>query len=154
MKILNKTYIFFKIIKVSLKNTDIKFAEKERGGFTMVEAISAINSASQVSAPVTSTDKIESKELQETAKSQQSDKVNKTEDENNGKIPLDRLKIRGLVIQYIENLKKTHDYPIVQERLDRWLFLFDVDKFMKKYPNIYSEYDLNTIMYNETINLL
>ena len=120
----------------------------------MVEAISAINSATNVSSVVTSTDNIESTEIQEEVKTKQTDKTKKIEEDNNGNIPMDRLKVRELVTQYIKNLEKTNDYPIVQERLDIWLYLFDVDKFMKKYPNICTEHDLKTIMYNETINLL
>ena len=54
----------------------------------------------------------------------------------------------------IEKLKEDNDYPVVQDKLDKWLLTYDIDKFLKTYPDIYSEMDLRTIMYNETISYL
>ena len=58
--------------------------------------------------------------------------------------------VKSMVSSYINNLKKEHsERPKVVEKLDKYLEKFDVQKFMKKNPNMTSP-DFYMIMYNET----
>ncbi|MGN1125698.1 MAG: hypothetical protein ACI4SM_05875 [Candidatus Gastranaerophilaceae bacterium] len=121
----------------------------------MVESVSGINSTTQIAAAASATEKVDTKAKQEeTQKAKQEEKTDKVDKDTQTQVPMDRLRVRELVLQYIENLKKANDYPIVLQRLDMWVATFDVDNFIKKYPNLYTEQDLRSVMYNETNNLL
>lgn len=122
----------------------------------MVESVSSINGAQKSTAAeevkaVKETDKVEKKDetkAKETEKSTDELAVKRSAN------AFDRVTIQNKVKEYVENLKKTHDYPEVIRRLDEYLDLFKVDDFMKKYPNITTDSDFRTIMYNETIKYL
>lgn len=58
--------------------------------------------------------------------------------------------IKYLVNNYISNLKSEHsENEKICQKLDKYLSKFDVQKFMKRNPNITSS-DFYMIMYNET----
>ena len=77
----------------------------------------------------------------------------------------DEVKIGGLPLltedevlamtrSYINNLKSEHeDNPKIVEKLDKYLEKFDVQKFMRKNPNMTSP-DFYMVMYNETEGLV
>lgn len=55
---------------------------------------------------------------------------------------------------YINNLKSEHeDSPKIVQKLDRYLEKFDVQKFMKRNPNITSP-EFYMVMFNETDGLI
>ena len=55
---------------------------------------------------------------------------------------------------YINNLKSEHESnPKIVAKLDKYLEKFDVEKFMKKNPNMTSP-DFYMVMYNETEGLV
>lgn len=55
---------------------------------------------------------------------------------------------------YINNLKSEHeDSPKIVQKLDRYLEKFDVQKFMKRNPNITSP-EFHMVMFNETDGLI
>lgn len=123
----------------------------------MVDSVKAVSS-------VTNTKDVKevilAKEIEETDK-QEATKAKKTKEKEKtdnvtvkSSYAYDRITIQNKVKEYIENLKKTHDYPYVQSELTKYLDLFKVDDFMKKYPNITTESEFRTIMYNETIKYL
>lgn len=126
----------------------------------MVNSVSAVNAATKakdvkeviLAKEIEETDKQEAtkaKKTDETKKEEKTDKVNVK-----SSYAFDRVTLQNKVNEYIENLKKTHDYPYVKEELTKYLDLFKVDDFMKKYPNITTDADFRTIMYNETIKYL
>ncbi|MBQ3310467.1 hypothetical protein IJG72_00160 [bacterium] len=123
----------------------------------MVESISSVNGATPINAAaaVTNTTPVE-----ETAKKEEQAKkpVEKLPDlENKADVAntkYDRTTLLNMVNEYIQNLKKTHDYPLVISRLDSYLFNFNIDKFMETYPNIQTEQEFKMIMYNETVKYL
>ena len=119
----------------------------------MVESVSAISAATSVKdvKELKETDKVDKQETEKAKKTQETEKTDATEKSS---YAFDRVTIQNKVKDYIENLKKTHDYPIVQMELTRYLDLFKVDDFMKKYPNIRTDSDFMTIMYNETVQYL
>lgn len=118
----------------------------------MVEAVSSITSTKKTEAVATVKETVEKKaQKEETQKAKETDKV---EEKKSARSTMDRSKVDRLVREYIEKLKKDNDYPVVQDKLDKWLLTYDIDKFLKTYPEIYSEMDLKTIMYNETISYL
>lgn len=58
--------------------------------------------------------------------------------------------IKSMVQHYIGNLKSEHeDRPKVVEKLDKYLEKFDIEKFMKRNPNMTSP-DFYMVMFNET----
>ena len=122
----------------------------------MVESVSSVNSAKKSKAAeevkaVKETDKVEKQEETKAKKTTQTKEKKKTDETTvKSSYAYDRITIQSKVKEYIENLKKTHDYPMVQYELTKYLDLFKVDDFMKKYPNIMTEADFRTIMYNET----
>lgn len=130
----------------------------------MVNSVSGVNSAtnSSAAAAVSSTKDVEKTKKQDEEKAKKAEKTDNTD--KNSKVyetkteqssyAYDRITIQNKVKEYIEKLKKEHDYPVVQEGLTKYLDLFKVDDFMKKYPNIKTEAEFNTIMYNETIKYL
>lgn len=62
--------------------------------------------------------------------------------------------VKAMVNSYISNLKSEHsDRPKVVEKLDKYLAKFDVQKFMKRNPNMTSP-DFYMIMYNETEGII
>ena len=77
----------------------------------------------------------------------------------------DEVKIGGLPLltedevlamtrSYINNLKSEHENnPKIVEKLDKFLEKFDVQKFMRKNPNMTSP-DFYMVMYNETEGLV
>ena len=116
----------------------------------MVEAVSKVTSTRQTEAVATAQEKVEKKaQKEETQKTKENDKV-----EEKKSTTMERSKVDRLVREYIEKLKEDNDYPVVHDKLDKWLLTYDIDKFLKTYPEIYSEMDLRTIMYNETISYL
>ena len=118
----------------------------------MVEAVSKVTSTRKTEAVASANEKVEKKaQKEETQKAKETDKI---EDKKSARSTMDRSKVERLVREYIDKLKKDNDYPAVTNKLDTWLLTFDVDKFIKTYPEIYSEMDLRTIMYNETISYL
>ena len=127
----------------------------------MVNSVSGVNSAtsSSAAAAVSSTADVEKTKKQDEEKAKKAEKTDKTEKKEDktterSSYAFDRITIQNKVKEYIENLKKTHDYPIVQSQLTKYLDLFKVDDFMKKYPNIKTDSEFRTIMYNETIKYL
>lgn len=145
----------------------IKMPLKERGGMPMVNSVSGVNSATSSNAinPTKDAEKIKKQEEEKLAKeaktksTDKTDKETKTDKTNTDKTEkssyaFDRVTIQNKVKEYIEKLKKEHDYPYVQSELTKYLDLFKVDDFMKKYPNITTDADFRTIMYNETIKYL
>ncbi len=135
----------------------IKMPLNERGGITMVESVSSVNGAKASKAAeevkaVKETDKVEKQEETKAKKTEEKDKTDNVTVRSS--YAFDRATLQKKVIEYVENLKKTHDYPTVVEELTKYLDLFRVDDFMKKYPNITTDADFRTIMYNETIKYL
>lgn len=135
----------------------------------MVNSVSGVNSATSAASAVNPTkdaEKIKKQEEEKIAKEAKAEATNKndkatktkkTDDENKtekSSYAYDRVTIQNKVKEYIENLKKTHDYPYVQSELTKYLDLFKVDDFMKKYPNITTDAEFRTIMYNETVKYL
>ena len=120
----------------------------------MVDSIKGVNSATDVkaAAAVSSTKKVDKVEKQEETKAKKTDEKQKTDEVTvkQSANAFDRTTIQNKVKEYVENLKKTHDYPEVVRRLTEYLDLFKVDDFMKKYPNITTDVDFKSIMYNET----
>lgn len=136
---------------------------KKRGDLPMVNSISSVNGATPSTSvdavsKTTSTEKTakqeEAAKKSETDKKQGTEKTLENKAEKNSANAFDRAKILSMVEDYIERLKKQNDYPMVQSRLDSYLSTFDVDKFMKNNPNITTEHDFNSIMYNETSKYL
>ncbi len=118
----------------------------------MVEAVSKVTSTRQTEAVASGKEKVEKKaQKEETQKAKENDKV---EENKSNRTTMERSKVDRLVREYIEKLKEDNDYPVVHDKLDKWLLTYDIDKFLKTYPEIYSEMDLRTIMYNETISYL
>ena len=123
----------------------------------MVESISSVNGATPINATtaVTNTTPVE-----EAAKKEEQAKkpVEKLPDlENKAKdvgTKFDRTTIQNMVNEYIQKLKKEYNYPLVISRLDEYLSTFNIDKFMATYPNITTELEFKTIMYNETVKYL
>ena len=120
----------------------------------MVNSVSGVNSATNASAAaavssVKDTDKVakQEEEAKKTNQTEKTDEVTVTQSAN----AYDRTTIQNKVKEYIEKLKKEHDYPETVRQLTSYIDLFDVDKFMKTYPNITTDSEFNTIMYNETI---
>ncbi|MBR2525063.1 hypothetical protein IKE67_01215 [bacterium] len=123
----------------------------------MVDSIKAVDGATKSKAAeevkaVKNTDKVEKQEETKAKKTEQKEQTDKVAVRSS--YAYDRITIQNKVKEYIENLKKTHDYPSVIEELTKYLDLFKVDDFMKKYPNITTEAEFKTIMYNETIKYL
>jgi len=129
----------------------------------MVNSVSGVNSATNANAAaaVSSTKDVEKVKKQDEEKAKKTDKADKTDQTDKIKkkndtatekssYAFDRVTIQNKVKEYIEKLKKEHDYPIVKEELTKYLDLFKVDDFMKKYPNIKTDSEFRTIMYNET----
>lgn len=123
----------------------------------MAESVSSINAATAAAA-ASSVDKVQEEEKKETQTTKTTDKVTKTEDKSAEvkETTMNRYRVETLVMRYLENLQKKYeeDYPWVKDSIDMWLVTFDVDKFIAKYPEIYTERDLNSIMYNETVNFV
>lgn len=62
--------------------------------------------------------------------------------------------VKSMVNSYINKLKSEHsDRAKVVEKLDKYLANFDVQKFMRKNPNMTSA-DFYMIMYNETEGII
>lgn len=62
--------------------------------------------------------------------------------------------IKSMVFSYINNLKTEHkEREKVVQKLEKYLEKFDVQKFMKRNPNMTSP-DFYMIMYNETEGLV
>ncbi len=62
--------------------------------------------------------------------------------------------IKAMVFSYINNLKTEHkEREKVVQKLEKYLEKFDVQKFMKRNPNMTSP-DFYMIMYNETEGLV
>ncbi len=62
--------------------------------------------------------------------------------------------VKSMVNSYINNLKTEHaEREKVVQKLDKYLEKFDVQKFMKRNPNMTSP-DFYMIMYNETEGLV
>lgn len=121
----------------------------------MVDSVQAVNSATkakEVKEVALTKDAQEAEEKKAKKTEEKKEKTDTTEVRNS--YAFDRATIQNKVKEYIENLKKTHDYPFVQMELTQYLDLFKVDDFMKKYPNIKTEAEFRTIMYNETIKYL
>ena len=123
----------------------------------MVDSINAVNGATPSKAAeevkaVKDTDKVEKQDETKAKKTEQKEKTDEVTVKSS--YAYDRTTIQNKVTEYIENLKKTHDYPMVQYELTKYLDLFKVDDFMKKYPNITTDAEFRTIMYNETIKYL
>ena len=126
----------------------------------MVNSVSGVNSATNANAAaaVSSTKDVEKVKKQDEEKAKKTDKADKTDKikkkndtaTEKSSYAFDRVTIQNKVNEYIEKLKKEHDYPIVKEELTKYLDLFKVDDFMKKYPNIKTDSEFRTIMYNET----
>ncbi len=127
----------------------------------MVNSVSGVNSAtnSSAAAAVSSTKDVEKTKKQDEEKAKKAENVDKEKKVDETKTEkssyaFDRITLQNKVKEYIENLKKTHDYPIVKEQLTKYMDLFKIDDFMKKYPNIRTDAEFRTIMYNETIKYL
>lgn len=126
----------------------------------MVDSIKAVNAATKAKdvKEVVLAKEIEQTDKQEATKAKKTEKTEKTEKTDNVEVKssyaYDRTTIENKVKEYVENLKKTHDYPVVISELTKYLDLFKVDDFMKKYPNITTDSEFKTIMYNETIKYL
>ena len=134
-----------------------KLPLKERGGLPMVESINSVNGAtpSQSVDGVTSvknSDKVEKQD--ETTAKKTTENAKTDEVAVRSSYAFDRVTLENKVKEYVENLKKTHDYPTVIAELTQYLDLFKVDDFMKKYPNITTDADFRTIMYHETSKYL
>ena len=123
----------------------------------MVNSISSVNGATPTTAAaaVSSTTAVEqtAKEEEQAKKAEEQPVTLENKAEKNN-TRFDRITLQNMVHSYIERLKKANDYPMVISRLDDYLALFNIDKFMVKYPNISSESDFNSIMYNETSKYL
>jgi len=121
----------------------------------MVDAIKAIDSTTKIK-EIAKEKEIEKTDKQEATKAKKTETTKEKKDDVNVKssYAYDRVTIQNKVKEYIENLKKTHDYPIVQLELTKYMDLFRVDDFMKKYPNITTDAEFRTIMYNETVKYL
>lgn len=122
----------------------------------MVDSVSSINSATAAAA-ASSVEKVEEEEKKEKQTTQTTDKVTKTEDKSTEvkETTMDRYRVERLVMEYLEKMEKQYeDDPWVKNSIDMWLATFDVDKFISKYPEIYTELDLSSIMYNETVNFV
>ena len=122
----------------------------------MVESVSSINSATAVAA-ASSVEKVQEEEKKETQTTKTTDKVTKTEEKSTEvkETTMDRYRVQRLVMEYLEKMEKQYeDSPWVKDQIDMWLATFDVDKFMVKYPELYTEMDLSSIMYNETVNFV
>ncbi len=124
----------------------------------MVDSIHSVNGATVTTATqaVSRTEKTEKtakkeEQAKKVAEKKEEDKVSKQETVANA---FDKETLRIKINDYIEKLKKANDYPVVTEQLDSYLALLDLDKFMKTYPNITTDMELNEIMYNETIKYL
>ncbi len=62
--------------------------------------------------------------------------------------------IKSMVNSYISKLKsENEDRPKVVEKLDKYLEKFDLEKFMKRNPNLTSP-DFYMVMYNETEGII
>lgn len=62
--------------------------------------------------------------------------------------------VKSMVNSYINNLKNEHaEREKVVQKLDKYLEKFDVQKFMKRNPNMTSP-DFYMIMYNETESII
>lgn len=62
--------------------------------------------------------------------------------------------IKAMVNSYISKLKsENEDRPKVVENLDKYLEKFDLEKFMKRNPNLTSP-DFYMVMYNETEGII
>ena len=124
----------------------------------MVESVNSVNAATNASAAaaVSSTKEVEKMDKQEETKAKKTEEKQKTDEVTvkQSANAYDKATIQKKVTEYVETLKKTHDYPETVKLLTEYLDLFDIDKFMKTYPNITTESDFNTIMYNETIKYL
>ena len=123
----------------------------------MVDSVKAVNSATKakVVKEIILAKEIEETDKKEIPKAKKEEQTEKADNVNvRSSYAYDRVTIQNKVKEYIENLKKTHDYPFVKEELTKYLDLFKVDDFMKKYPNITTEAEFRTIMYNETIKYL
>lgn len=124
----------------------------------MVNSINSVNGATVTNATqaVSKTEKTEVVAKKE----EQAKKIpekKETDDTNKNEISgaaFDKETIRTKILEYVEKLKKANDYPIVQEQLDSYVALLDIDKFMKTYPNITTDMRFNEIMYNETLKYL
>ena len=109
--------------------------------------------------------KIESSTSSDSNKHQQPKDQKKEEKKYLEQEEQDEVKIGGLplltedeVLQmtknYINNLKSEHlENSKITEKLDRFLEKFDVQKFMKKNPNMTSP-DFYMVIYNETEGLI
>ena len=123
----------------------------------MVDSIKAVNGLTKAKdvKEIVLAKEIEETDKNEATKAKKTEKKEKTDEVNvKSSFAYDRITIQNKVKEYIENLKKTHDYPYVVSELTKYLDLFKVDDFMKKYPNITTESEFNTIMYNETVKYL
>lgn len=124
----------------------------------MVDSINGVNSATDVkaAAAVSSTKKVEKTEKEEEKKAKKTEEKQKADEVTvkHNSNAFDKVTLQNKVREYVENLKKTHDYPEVVRRLTEYLDLFKIDDFMKKFPNITTDADFRTIMYNETIKYL
>ncbi len=123
----------------------------------MVDSIKAVNSLTKAKdvKEIVLAKEIEETDKKEATKAKKTEEKEKTDEVNvRSSYAYDRITIQNKVKEYIENLKKTHDYPYVVSELTKYLDLFKVDDFMKKYPNITTESEFHTIMYNETVKYL
>lgn len=123
----------------------------------MVESVSGINSISSINAAMSTSSTKDAEKVKKDDEKTNKTEENKKTDEvtvQQSANAYDRTTIQNKVTEYIENLKKQYDYPDTVAQLTEYLDLFDVDKFMKTYPNITTQADFNTIMYNETIQYL
>lgn len=127
----------------------------------MVNSINSVNgatvtTATQAVSKTEKTDEVAKQEEQakKTTEKTETDKLTKTEEEKTSANAFDKETLKTKITNYIEKLKKENDYPAVTEQLDSYLALLDLDKFMKTYPNITTDMEFNTIMYNETIKYL
>ena len=109
--------------------------------------------------------KIESSTSSDSNKHQQPREQKKEEKKYLEQEEQDEVKIGGLPLlteeevlmmtkSYINNLKSEHeDNPKIINKLDKYLEKFDVQKFMKKNPNMTSP-DFYMVIYNETEGLV
>lgn len=124
----------------------------------MVNSINSVNGATVTNATqaVSKTEKTEvvakkEEQAKKIPEKKETDDTNKAEASG---AAFDKETIRTKILEYVEKLKKANDYPIVQEQLDSYVALLDIDKFMKTYPNITTDMRFNEIMYNETLKYL
>lgn len=120
----------------------------------MVDKIQAVDSATAAK-KVAELEEQEAKKAEAAKKQEKAEKTEKSDSFQTSSAYFADYQIKNYATDYVNRLiKKYEGYDDIISRLRSYLGNFDIDEFKKVYPDLESNSDLATAMYNDTSKFL